>query len=184
MDPDLATTIEDLMFVFDNLKDIDDRGIQALLREVSSEVLVVALKGSDEEVKEKIFKNMSKRAAELLQDDLEAKGPVKVSEEEAAKKDIITVARRTAGAGELPLGRAGEDVVSCNDRGTTASRSRKKGGRPGTDGRCRSLMSAATRLCTGRGCSRSRPLISRKCATPPAKTVIRQGAGRAIRSAS
>ncbi len=113
MDPDLASTIEDLMFVFDNLKDIDDRGgIQALLREVSSEVLVVALKGADEAVKEKIFKNMSKRAAELLQDDLEAKGgPVKVSEVEAAQKDIITVARRMAEAGEISLGGSGEEMM-------------------------------------------------------------------------
>ncbi|MBR9870583.1 MAG: flagellar motor switch protein FliG [Gammaproteobacteria bacterium] len=111
MDPDLATTIEDLMFVFDNLKDVDDRGIQALLREVSSEVLVVALKGSDDAVKDKIFSNMSKRAAELLQDDLEAKGPVKVSEVEAAQKDIITVARRMAEAGEISLGGAGEEMM-------------------------------------------------------------------------
>lgn len=111
MDPDLATTIEDLMFVFDNLKDVDDRGIQALLREVSSEVLVVALKGADDAVKDKIFANMSKRAAELLQDDLEAKGPVKVSEVEAAQKDIITVARRMAEAGEISLGGAGEEMM-------------------------------------------------------------------------
>ena len=111
MDPDLASTIEDLMFVFDNLKEVDDRGIQALLREVSSEVLVVALKGADEEVQEKIFKNMSKRAAELLQDDLEAKGPVKVSEVESAQKDIITIARRMAEAGEISLGGAGEEMM-------------------------------------------------------------------------
>ena len=111
MDPDLASTIEDLMFVFDNLKDVDDRGIQALLREVSSEVLVVALKGADDSVKEKIFKNMSKRAAELLQDDLEAKGPVRVSEVESAQKDIITIARRMAEAGEITLGGAGEEMM-------------------------------------------------------------------------
>jgi flagellar motor switch protein FliG len=110
-DPDLAATIEDLMFVFDNLKEVDDRGIQALLREVSSEVLVIALKGADEEVKDKIFKNMSKRAAELLQDDLEAKGPVKVSEVEGAQKDIISVARRMAEAGEITLGGDGEEMM-------------------------------------------------------------------------
>ncbi|QSP94408.1 flagellar motor switch protein FliG [Marinobacter salinisoli] len=111
MDPDLASTIEDLMFVFDNLKDIDDRGIQALLREVSSEVLVVALKGADDAVKDKIFSNMSKRAAELLQDDLESKGPVKVSEVEGAQKEIITVARRMAEAGEIALGGSGEEML-------------------------------------------------------------------------
>lgn len=110
-DPEMGTEIEDLMFVFDNIRDIDDRGIQALLREVSSDVLVVALKGADDEVQEKIFKNMSKRAGELLKDDLEGKGPVKVSEVEAAQKDIITVARRMAEAGEITLGGGSEEML-------------------------------------------------------------------------
>lgn len=88
IDDTLSGQIEDLMFVFNNLSDVDDRGIQALLREVSSDVLVLALKGSDEGVKEKIFKNMSKRASELLRDDLEAKGPVRVSDVETAQKEI------------------------------------------------------------------------------------------------
>lgn len=86
IDDSLSVQIEDLMFVFNNLSDVDDRGIQALLREVSSDVLVLALKGSDEGVKEKIFKNMSKRASELLRDDLEAKGPVRVSDVETAQR--------------------------------------------------------------------------------------------------
>lgn len=86
IDDSLSVQIEDLMFVFNNLSDVDDRGIQALLREVSSDVLVLALKGSDEGVKEKIFKNMSKRASELLRDDLEAKGPVRVSDVETADR--------------------------------------------------------------------------------------------------
>lgn len=111
VDNDLGTAIEDLMFVFDNLKDVDDRGIQALLREVSSDNLILALKGSDEELKEKIFKNMSKRAAELLRDDLEAKGPVKVSEVEASQKEILTIARRMADAGEISLGGSGEAML-------------------------------------------------------------------------
>jgi len=111
IDSDLGTEIEDLMFVFDNLKDVDDRGIQTLLREVSSEVLIVALKGADTELQEKIFKNMSKRAAELLRDDLEAKGPVKVSEVEAAQKDILTIARRLADSGEIALGGSGEEMI-------------------------------------------------------------------------
>lgn len=110
-DPDLGTEIEDLMFVFDNIREIDDRGIQALLREVSSDVLVVALKGADDEVQGKIFRNMSKRAAELLRDDLEAKGPVRVSEVESAQKDIITIARRMAEAGEITLGGSGEEML-------------------------------------------------------------------------
>ncbi|MAB24518.1 MAG: flagellar motor switch protein FliG, partial [Pseudomonadales bacterium] len=98
MDEDLSTKIEDLMFVFDNLSEVDDRGIQALLREVSSEVLIIALKGADESIKDKFLRNMSKRASELLQDDLEAKGPVRISEVEAAQKEILTIARRMADA--------------------------------------------------------------------------------------
>lgn len=112
MDEDLSGKIEDLMFVFDNLAEVDDRGIQALLREISSEVLIIALKGADEAIKDKIFKNMSKRASELLQDDLEAKGPVRISEVEAAQKEILTIARRMADAGEIVLGgKGGEEMI-------------------------------------------------------------------------
>ncbi len=112
VDEDLSSQIEDLMFVFDNLADVDDRGIQVLLREVSSDVLVLALKGADDAIKEKIFKNMSKRAGELLRDDLEAKGPVRVSEVEGAQKEILTIARRMAEAGEIVLGgKGGEEMV-------------------------------------------------------------------------
>ncbi len=111
VDADLGTQIEDLMFVFDNLKDVDDRGIQTLLREVSSDILIVALKGADSDLQEKIFKNMSKRAAELLRDDLEAKGPVRVSEVETAQKEILTIARRLADAGEIMLGGSGEAML-------------------------------------------------------------------------
>ncbi len=111
IDEDLGTQIQDLMFVFENLKEVDDRGIQGLLREVSSDVLILALKGADEILNEKIFANMSKRAAELLRDDLEAKGPVKVSEVEGAQKEILTIARRMADAGEINLGGGGEDMM-------------------------------------------------------------------------
>lgn len=112
LDADLSSQIEDLMFVFDNLADVDDRGIQALLREVSSDILVLALKGADDAVKDKVFRNMSKRASELLQDDLEAKGPVRLSEVEAAQKEILTIARRMADAGEIVLGgKGGEEMV-------------------------------------------------------------------------
>ncbi|MDN6857470.1 flagellar motor switch protein FliG [Pseudomonas sp. CAN2814] len=112
VDEDLSGQIEDLMFVFDNLADVDDRGIQALLREVSSDVLVLALKGSDDAIREKIFRNMSKRAAELLRDDLEAKGPVRVSEVEGAQKEILTIARRMAESGEIVLGgKGGEEMI-------------------------------------------------------------------------
>ncbi|WP_019530406.1 flagellar motor switch protein FliG [Dasania marina] len=111
VDEDLGTQIQDLMFVFDNLKGVDDRGIQALLREVSSDVLILALKGSDDELQEHIFGNMSKRAAELLRDDLEAKGPVKLSEVEGAQKEILVIARRMADAGEIVLGGSGEEML-------------------------------------------------------------------------
>ncbi len=110
VDEDLGNHIQDLMFVFDNLNAVADAGIQALLREVSSDVLIIALKGADDELKEKIFKNMSKRAAELLRDDLEAKGPVRVSEVDAAQREILTVARRMADSGEIVLG-GGEDML-------------------------------------------------------------------------
>lgn len=111
IDADLGVEIEDLMFVFDNLKDVDDKGIQTLLREVSSDVLIIALKGADTELQEKIFKNMSKRAAELLRDDLEAKGPVKVSEVEVSQKEILTIARRLSDSGEISLGGSGEAMI-------------------------------------------------------------------------
>lgn len=111
IDEDLGGQIQDLMFVFEDLKKVDDRGIQSLLREVSSEVLILALKGSDDELKEKIFKNMSKRAGELLRDDLEAKGPVRLSEVEGAQKEILTIARRMADSGEIMLGGGGEEMV-------------------------------------------------------------------------
>ena len=110
-DADLSQQIQDKMFVFENLVDVDDRGIQALLREVSTDTLIIALKGADEAIKEKIFKNMSKRAAEMLKEDLEAKGPVRVSEVEAAQKEILAIARRMAESGELVLGGKGEEFV-------------------------------------------------------------------------
>ncbi len=111
VDADMGQSIEDLMFVFDNLIDLDDRSIQALLREVSSDSLILALKGSEEALKEKIFKNMSKRAAEMLRDDLEARGPVRVSDMENAQKEILAIARRMAEAGDISLGGAGEEFV-------------------------------------------------------------------------
>lgn len=110
-DEELGDQIQDLMFVFDNLKEVDDRGIQALLREVSTDLLIIALKGADEELQEKIFGNMSKRAAELLRDDLEAKGPVRLTDVEASQKEILIIARRMADEGEIQLGSGGEQMV-------------------------------------------------------------------------
>ena len=110
-DEELGQNISDLMFVFDNLIEVDDRGIQTILREVSTDSLLLALKAADEELKEKIFRNMSKRAAEMLQDDLEAKGPVKLSEVETAQKEILTIARRLADEGQISLGAGGGDEM-------------------------------------------------------------------------
>jgi flagellar motor switch protein FliG len=107
----LSQLIQENMFVFENLLDIDDRGIQALVREVTTDSLVMALKGADDELKDKIFKNMSKRAAELLRDDLEAKGPVKLADVEIAQKEVVAVARRLVDEGTIVMGGGGEDKV-------------------------------------------------------------------------
>ncbi|MDH5275239.1 MAG: flagellar motor switch protein FliG [Gammaproteobacteria bacterium] len=107
----LSQEIQDSMFVFDNLLAVDDRGLQALLREVTTDVLVIALKGADIALQEKIFSNMSKRAGEMLKSDLEAKGPVRIAEVEAAQKEIVTVARRLADEGSIMLGTGADDFV-------------------------------------------------------------------------
>ncbi len=109
---ELSQQIMDNMFVFANINDIDDRGIQLLLREISTDILVLALKGADTALKEKIFKNMSKRAGEMLRDDLESKGPVRLSEVEEAQKEIIAVARRLTDSGEISLGGGADEFVS------------------------------------------------------------------------
>jgi len=106
-DEEMSQQISDLMFVFENLADVDDRGIQAILRDVQQDALMKAIKGADEALKEKIIGNMSKRAAEMLADDLEAMGPVRISEVEAAQKEILSIARRLSDAGEIMLGGAG-----------------------------------------------------------------------------
>jgi flagellar motor switch protein FliG len=106
-DGEMHQKIKDLLFVFDNLLDIDDRGIQALLREVGSDTLAVALRGAEPEVQEKVLKNMSKRAAEILKDDMEARGPVKLTDVEAAQKEIIVIAQRMAEEGTISLGGKG-----------------------------------------------------------------------------
>ncbi len=108
-DAELGQQIQDLMFVFDNLVEVDNRGIQALLREVSSETLILALKGADDAMKEKVFTNMSKRAAEMMRDDLENKGPVRLSEVEGAQKEILAIARRMSDSGEIVLGGKGAE---------------------------------------------------------------------------
>lgn len=111
VDEGLATQIQDLMFVFADLVEVEDTGIQTILREIQTDTLVVALKGADTELQEKIFKNMSKRAADLLRDDLEAKGPVRISEVEEAQKEILNTARRLADDGEIVLGSGGDEMI-------------------------------------------------------------------------
>jgi flagellar motor switch protein FliG len=109
-DAELAQKIEDKMFVFENILEIDDRGFQLILREVQSESLIVALKGAGEELREKVFKNMSQRAAEMMREDLESKGPVKLSEVEANQKEILKIVRRLSDEGQIVLGGKGEEA--------------------------------------------------------------------------
>lgn len=106
-DKEMGSQIQDLMFVFENLGGVDDRSIQTLLREVPNEVLEKALKGADDDLKLKFFRNMSSRAATALKEDLAAMGPIKLSDVEAAQKEILTIAHRLADAGSIMLSRGG-----------------------------------------------------------------------------
>lgn len=106
-DKEIGTQIEDLMFVFENLGDVDDRSIQTLLREVPSDTLQKALKGADDTLKEKFFKNMSSRAADSMKEDLASMGPTKISDVEGAQKEILNIAHKLADAGSIMLTRAG-----------------------------------------------------------------------------
>lgn len=108
-DPDLAQKIMDNMFTFDDLMKIDDRGIQTLLKEVQTESLIIALKGATPELREKIFSNMSSRAAETLREDLESRGPVRLSEVEAEQKELLKIVRRLADEGQIVLSLGGDD---------------------------------------------------------------------------
>ncbi len=110
-DEDMATQIQDLMFVFENLIEVDDSGIQKLLRDVPQDALQRALKGAEDALREKIFKNMSKRAAEMMRDDLEAMAPIKVSDVEASQKEVLAVARRLADSGEIMLGGGADEFL-------------------------------------------------------------------------
>ena len=109
-DEDLTGRIQDNMFVFDNLSGVDARSIQVLIRNIESDLLMVALKGADDLVKDTFLDNMSKRAGILFLDDMEAKGPMRISEVEEAQKDILRTARRLSDAGEMMLG-GGADFV-------------------------------------------------------------------------
>jgi len=107
----LADEIRKLMFVFEDLLQVDDRGIMAILKEVTNEVLQLALKTASEELKEKIFKNMSERAAQMLKEDLEVMGPVRLKDVEGAQQNIIKVAKKLESEGKIVLaGKAKEEV--------------------------------------------------------------------------
>ena len=108
-DTDLAQRIMDNMFTFDDVEKIDDKGIQALMKEVQSESLVVALKGATPGLREKIFKNMSTRAAETLREDLDGRGPVRLSEVEAEQKELLKIVRRLVDEGQIVLAGGGDE---------------------------------------------------------------------------
>jgi flagellar motor switch protein FliG len=99
------------MFIFDNLMQLDDRGMQRLIRDIQQESLLPALKGADGDMVERFFKNMSERASDILREDLEASGPIKLADVEVAQKEIVRTAKRLADEGELMLGKAAQDYV-------------------------------------------------------------------------
>lgn len=107
----LADNIRALMFVFDDMVKVDDRGMQELMKEISKEDLPVALRGANPDVKEKFFKNMSGRAAEMLKDDMEARGPVKVSDVEKAQQNILKVCRKLEDEGRIVIAGVGEEML-------------------------------------------------------------------------
>ena len=111
MDPDIAQRIQDNMFTFDNLINIDNRSIQTLMRNIEPDLLMTALKGADEAVKQKFFDNMSARARVMFIDDMEAKGPLRISDVEEAQKSAMRIARKLADSGELVLAGRGDDFV-------------------------------------------------------------------------
>ena len=110
-DPDLAQKIMDKMFVFDDVMKLDDKAIQMILKEVASESLIVALKGASPELKEKFLSNMSSRAAETLREDLESRGPMRLSEVEAQQKEILKIVRRLADEGQIVIGGGADDAM-------------------------------------------------------------------------
>jgi len=110
-DGELAQKIVDEMFLFENLVDVEDRSIQRLLQEIESDTLIIALKGADEPLRMKFFRNMSRRQAELMTDDLASRGPVRLSQVEAEQKTILNVVRRLAESGEILIGGSDDAYV-------------------------------------------------------------------------
>jgi flagellar motor switch protein FliG len=111
VDESLSDEVKEKMFIFDNLMSLDDRGLQRLIRDVPQENLLTALKGVDAQVAERFFRNMSERAAAILREDLEASGPIKISEVEEAQKEIVKTAKRLSDEGELMIGKSSRDYV-------------------------------------------------------------------------
>ena len=109
-DPDLAQKIMDKMFVFEDVLKLDDKAIQTVLKEVASETLIVALKGAVPELREKFLSNMSSRAADALREDLESRGPMRLSEVEAQQKEILKTVRRLSDEGQIVIGGGGDDA--------------------------------------------------------------------------
>ncbi len=110
-DEEMVAKLEELMFSFDMLLNIDDRGVQSLLRDVTNDQLIISLKGSEPEIQDKIFNNMSKRAADMVRDDMAARGPVRLADVEQAQREILDVVRRLADEGTIMLGGKGEEFV-------------------------------------------------------------------------
>jgi len=110
-DPELAQKIMDKMFVFDDVIKLDDKAIQLVLKEVASDALIVALKGAQPELKEKFLSNMSSRAAEALREDLESRGPMRLSEVEAQQKEVLKIVRRLADEGQIVIGAGADDAM-------------------------------------------------------------------------
>ena len=110
-DPDLAQKIVDKMFVFDDLVKLDDKAIQMVLKEVASDALIAALKGAQPELREKVLANMSTRAAETLREDLESRGPMRLSEVEAQQKEILKTVRRLSDEGQIVIGGGADDAM-------------------------------------------------------------------------
>lgn len=110
-DEELEQQIQDNLILFESLVEVDDKGLQAILREITSEVLLVALKGADQVIRDRFFKNMSKRAAEMLREDMQLRGPVRLAEVELAQKEMLSAARRLAESGAIRLGKGGNDFV-------------------------------------------------------------------------
>jgi flagellar motor switch protein FliG len=111
LDEELTLQIQDNMFTFENLSMVDNRAIQVMMRNIESDLLMVALKGASEETRDKFFDNMSQRAKAMFIDDMESKGPMRISDVEDAQKNIMRIARKLSDAGELVLAGRGDDFV-------------------------------------------------------------------------